>query len=79
MRTIVQIAPTADGGLSACLVSLLELAWEESPAPDGAAGLDEWQDWLAARNLQLVEAVEEPHHTPASGSPASLDPRRATW
>jgi len=53
--------PTPAGALSACLASLLEAAWEETPAgATGAAPLARWQEWLAARNLRATEPAALP-------------------
>ena len=84
MREVDQRTAGADGALAACVLSLLELEWDG--APDDA-GLRRWQEWLAERNLGLVEpaqmpasgfwiaAVErggEPHHVVMFGAPPDL-------
>ena len=84
MREVQQRAPGADGALAACVLSLLEHGWDGTP---GAAPLPRWQEWLAERNLRLVEtaqlpatgfwiaAVERdgaPHHVVMFGAPPDL-------
>src|SRR4051812_48623331 len=84
MREVHQRADGADGALAACLLSLLEHGWEGTP---GEAPLARWQEWLAERNLRLVEtaqlpptgfwiaAVERdggPHHVVMFGAPPDL-------
>jgi hypothetical protein len=61
MWTVPARLSTADGTLSACLASLLEAPWAETPAAaTGAAPLARWQEWLAARNLRAVEPAALP-------------------
>jgi MOSC domain-containing protein YiiM len=55
MREVEQRA--AGESLGACLLSLLERGWEGTP---GDAPLPRWQEWLAERNLRLVEAAQLP-------------------
>jgi MOSC domain-containing protein YiiM len=84
MREIGQRAPGPDGALAACILSLLE--YDEDDAPAGAP-LPRWQEWLAERNLRLVEtaqlppsgfwiaAVERdgaPHHVVMFGAPPDV-------
>lgn len=63
MRDTPARSPEADERLSACVVSLLELDWAQSPARDGPVGVERWNEWLAGRNLRLVATRE----LPASG------------
>jgi hypothetical protein len=53
MKPVVQRVAGRDGALSAAIASLLEVE-DPSHAP---RTLDDWQSWLAARNLQPVEAA----------------------
>jgi MOSC domain-containing protein YiiM len=77
-------ADGAEGALAACLLSLLELDWDGTP---GEGPLPRWQEWLAERNLRLVEtaqlppsgfwiaAVERdgaPHHVVMFGAPPDV-------
>jgi MOSC domain len=57
MRPLPQRSAGADGALAACLLSLLERGWDETP---GEAPLARWQEWLAARNLRAVAPAELP-------------------
>ena len=54
MREVKQRTEGADGALAACVLSLLEAGWDGAP---GEAPLPRWQEWLAERNLRLVEAA----------------------
>jgi len=58
MKPVVQRVAGREGALSAAIAALLELDLADTPAAAGrgAAPLDAWNAWLAARNLQLVEA-----------------------
>ncbi|UGS34159.1 MOSC domain-containing protein [Capillimicrobium parvum] len=57
MKPVAQRTAGRDGALSAAVAALLELELADTPAGRaGAAPLDAWQAWLAARNLQLVQA-----------------------
>jgi MOSC domain-containing protein YiiM len=84
MRPLVQRASRADGALAACVLSLLEVGWDEAPA-DGP--LDRWQEWLAIRNLRVVKPTElpaagfwiaaverdgAPHHVVMFGAPPDM-------
>jgi MOSC domain-containing protein YiiM len=84
MREVEQRTAGADGALAACVLSLLELGWDGTP---GAAPLARWQEWLAERNMRLVEttqlpatgfwiaAVERdgvPHHVVMFGAPPDV-------
>jgi hypothetical protein len=84
MREVDQRTTGADGALAACLQSLLELGGDDGP---GAAPVARWQEWLAERNLRLVEtaqlppagfwiaAVERdgaPHHVVMFGAPPDV-------
>ena len=77
MRQLKQRVHTTEGGLSACLASILEIEWHESPAPDGSADRHRWREWLAARNLQLVSTTETPQGfwIAEIGSDVQGDPR----
>ena len=57
MRPVRPRDATPQAGLTACLASLLELegTGDEIPATRAA-----WEDWLAARNLALVQPAEPP-------------------
>jgi hypothetical protein len=57
MRPLPQRTARADGALAACLLSLLELEWDDAPA---VGPLARWQEWLAARNLRAVAPAELP-------------------
>ena len=57
VKPVAQRTAGPDGALSAAVAALLELELAQTPAAStGAAPLDAWQAWLAARNLQLVQA-----------------------
>jgi MOSC domain len=88
MRPVPQRTTTPDGALSACLAALLEAGWEDTPAaPTGEAPLARWQEWLAERNLRIVETAALPaagfwigelpragraHHVVMFGSPPDV-------
>jgi hypothetical protein len=57
MRPLTQRTAGADGALAACLLSLLEHGWDDTP---GEAPLARWQEWLAARNVRAVAPAELP-------------------
>ncbi len=57
MRPLAQRTAGADGALAACLLTLLEHGWADTPFD---APLARWQEWLAARNLRAVAPAELP-------------------
>ena len=81
MKPVPVSGPGPDASLAACLCALLEVDPGETP---GAAGAQAWQEWLAARNLRMVDAAELPgsgfwigvgedgHHVLMFGSPPDL-------
>src|SRR3954447_15410958 len=85
MRETEQRTAGADGALAACVLSLLEAGWDGTPGD--VAPLPRWQEWLAERNLRLVEtarlppsgfwigAVDRdgaPHHVVMFGAPPDI-------
>jgi hypothetical protein len=84
MRELDQRTPGAGGALAACVLSLLELDWDG--APDDLP-LARWQEWLAERNVRLIETAQlppagfwiaeverdgAPHHVVMFGAPPDI-------
>src|SRR4051812_2680785 len=84
MRELEQRTAGGDGALAACVLSLLEHEWDGTP---GDAPPARWQEWLAERNLRLVEPAQLPatgfwiaaverdgalHHVVMFGAPPDL-------